>query len=133
MNNPSKRAHILVVEDDSDIRESMVDILEENGFGVTSASDGAQALSSLASNDPKPDVILLDLMMPNMNGFQFREKQLENEAYAQIPVAVLTADADAKEKSERVKAHAFLKKPLKIKALLDVIEQLLQVGRSRVP
>jgi two-component system response regulator MprA len=125
MTKAAPRHHILVVEDDRDIRETVVDILEDHGFEVTAAGDGQQALNFLDAGT-MPDAILLDLMMPNMNGFQFREEQLKNATWARIPVAVLTADVEAKEKAQSVKADAFVKKPLKIQPLLDVIEQLLR-------
>ncbi len=125
MSKAAPRHHILVVEDDRDIRETVVDILEDHGFEVTAAGDGQQALNFLDAGT-MPDAILLDLMMPNMNGFQFREEQLKNATWARIPVAVLTADVEAKEKAQSVKADAFVKKPLKIQPLLDVIEQLLR-------
>jgi two-component system response regulator MprA len=125
MTKAAPRHHILVVEDDRDIRETVVDILEDHGFEVTAAGDGQQALNFLDAGT-LPDAILLDLMMPNMNGFQFREEQLKNATWARIPVAVLTADVEAKEKAQSVKADAFVKKPLKIQPLLDVIEQLLR-------
>jgi DNA-binding response OmpR family regulator len=119
------RGHILVVEDDRDIRESVTEILEEQGYGVSVAGDGAQALHILAAEPQKPDLILLDLMMPIMNGFQFREEQLKSEAHAKIPVAVLTADGSAREKAAKLKVDAFVKKPLGIRPLLELVERLL--------
>jgi CheY-like chemotaxis protein len=119
------RGHILVVEDDRDIRESVTEILEEQGYGVSVAGDGAQALHILAAEPRKPDLILLDLMMPNMNGFQFREEQLKSEAHSKIPVAVLTADGGAREKAAKLKVDAFVKKPLGIRPLLELVERLL--------
>src|SRR5690242_5374004 len=76
------KAHILVVEDDADVREALVDVLEAEGFSVAMAEDGAQALDYLGGAAPRPALILLDLMMPNMNGLQFREEQLKEPAYA---------------------------------------------------
>jgi two-component system response regulator MprA len=129
MNASNKRAHILVVDDDQDIRETMMEILEESGFDVSGASDGRQALQLLSTDRPAPDLILLDLMMPNMNGFQFREEQLKNPAHASIPVAVLTADGGAREKSEKINASGFLRKPLKIQPLLDLVNRILEARR----
>jgi two-component system, chemotaxis family, chemotaxis protein CheY len=129
MTKADPRRHILIVEDDRDIRETLVDILEDRDFQVTAAADGVQALRALHSGN-LPDAILLDLMMPNMNGFQFREEQLKNATFARIPVAVLTADVEAKEKAESIRAHAVVKKPLKIQPLLDVIAQLLELAAA---
>ena len=121
-----ERAHILIVEDDLDILDSMTEILEDRGYSVSTAADGLQALERLADGNRKPDLILLDLMMPNMNGLEFREEQLKNVAHAAIPIAIISADGNIKEKSEKLRANGFLKKPLKIQPLLDMIEQLLR-------
>ncbi len=121
-----QRAHILIVEDDLDIRDTMTEILEDRGYAVSTAADGLQALQRLADASPKPDLILLDLMMPNMNGLEFREAQLKNVEHAAIPVAIISADGNIKQKSANLQADGFLKKPLKIQPLLDMIEQLLR-------
>jgi CheY-like chemotaxis protein len=117
-------ALILVVEDDRDIRESLVEVLEDAGYRVTAAADGRQALEVLEAAPEKPRLILLDLMMPVMNGFQFREAQLARPGLAMIPVLVITADANAK--AGTLKAAGLLQKPVKIQPLLDRIEALLQ-------
>jgi CheY-like chemotaxis protein len=119
------RPLILVVEDDSDIRESVVEVLEDEGYRVLSAADGRQALSVLTSLPEAPALILLDLMMPIMNGFQFREEQLKTPALAAVPVVVVTADVNAKNKADQLRAAAFVQKPLKIQTLLDIIESHL--------
>lgn len=118
----SERALILVVEDDSDIRDSVVEVLEDEGYRVLSAADGHQALLVLEGLPEPPALILLDLMMPIMNGFQFREEQLKNPALASVPVVVVTADVNAKSKADTLRAAAFVQKPLKIQTLLDIIE-----------
>jgi CheY-like chemotaxis protein len=125
MSREKKSAHILVVEDDPDIRESVVEILEDEGHVVTSAGDGREALDLLHSASPAPDLILLDLMMPVMSGYQFREEQLKLPAFAGIPVLVVTADVNARAKVESLKAAGFVQKPLKIQPLLDLVDQLL--------
>jgi CheY-like chemotaxis protein len=117
-------AHILVVEDDADIRESIVEVLEDAGYRVSSAGDGRQALEVLEAASEKPRLILLDLMMPVMNGFQFRQEQLARDELAAIPVLVITADANAKASS--LKAAGLLQKPVKIQPLLERIEALVQ-------
>jgi CheY-like chemotaxis protein len=125
MSSIKPSAHILVVEDDLDIRESVVEILEDEGHVVTAAADGREALDRLQIASPPPDLILLDLMMPVMNGYQFREEQLQLPAFAAIPVLVVTADVNARVKVESLKAAGFVQKPLKIQPLLDSIDRLL--------
>jgi CheY-like chemotaxis protein len=120
-----KLAHLLVVEDDADIRESLVEVLQDEGYRVTAAGDGQQALDALEAAPDKPALILLDLMMPVMNGFQFREEQLARAELAEIPVLVITADANAKAKAGSLKAAGLLQKPVKIQPLLDLIAQLI--------
>jgi CheY-like chemotaxis protein len=120
-----KSAHILVVEDDRDIRESVVEVLEDEGHVVTSAGDGREALELLQRASPLPDLILLDLMMPVMSGYEFREEQLKLPGLAAIPVLVVTADVNARAKVESLNVAGFVQKPIKIQPLLDLVDQLL--------
>lgn len=81
---------ILIVEDDRDIRDVLAEILAEEGYQVLAAEDGAEGLRRLAEG-PTPDLILLDLMMPRMDGYQFREEQRKNPEWSPIPLVLLTA------------------------------------------
>jgi CheY-like chemotaxis protein len=121
----SATKHVFVVEDDRDIREAGVEVLEDEGYLVSAASDGREGLLLLRRATPKPDLILLDLMMPIMNGFQFREEQRKDPELAAIPVVVITADVNARAKAESLGAAGFVQKPVKIQPLLDIIEQHL--------
>jgi CheY-like chemotaxis protein len=118
--------HVFVIEDDLDIRESVVEVLADEGFTVSAAGDGLQALAILRGALPKPDLILLDLMMPVMNGFQFREEQRKDPELAAIPVVVITADVNARAKAESLAAAGFIQKPVKIQPLLDMIYRQLE-------
>lgn len=129
--SPKQSARILVVEDDRDIRESVVEILEEEGHAVAAAADGREALDYLLGAASPPALILLDLMMPVMSGYQFREEQLKRPALAGIPVLVFTADVNARAKVESLKAAGFVQKPLKIQPLIDMVEELLERGPGR--
>ena len=82
---------ILVVDDDTDLRETLGELLTEGGFDARLAENGRVALEVLRSGTHHPRLILLDLMMPEMNGWQFREEQLKDEALREIPVIVMTA------------------------------------------
>lgn len=111
---------ILLVEDDHDIRDSMVELLTDAGYGVATAGNGAEALAYLAAQ-PRPHLILLDLMMPVMDGFTFREEQQKNADWSRIPVVVMSADGHVIEKQARTGAADYLKKPVDIDDLLHTI------------
>ena len=96
------------------------------GYAVSAAGNGQEALIALRAGGSRPDLILLDLMMPIMNGFEFREEQLKDAQLAPIPVVLISADSDVKGKAARLSTAAFMGKPIKIEALLDVIEGILQ-------
>ncbi|OFX23213.1 MAG: hypothetical protein A2V77_23985 [Anaeromyxobacter sp. RBG_16_69_14] len=118
---------ILVVEDDCDIRSALCSILREEGYRVASASDGREAISSLKSGE-RPAIILLDLMMPVMNGADFRKAQLRDPQVADIPVVVLTADGRLLETAKSLGAAAAFSKPFELDALLDAIERVMDDG-----
>lgn len=130
----SKRFHILVVEDDQDLRETLMESLEHAGYAVSTAGDGAVALELLRTRSRRPDLILLDLQMPNMNGIEFRREQLKQPSLADIPVALLTADAEGEQKAASLDV-ALLRKPLKLPQLLAAIPRLMhavtRVGEER--
>jgi CheY-like chemotaxis protein len=113
---------ILLVEDDTDIREEMAGLLESEGYTVAQARNGQDALEQLKSI-PKPCVILLDLMMPVMNGWDFRQQQLADPALKEIPTVIVSGAAQALQEARTLHATAFLQKPFEIEPLLDVIEQ----------
>jgi len=117
-NHMGKR--VLVVDDDADIRETVSLILEDEGWEVSSAADGAAALTLLRSGAPRPNVILLDLMMPVMNGWQFREEQARDPALSKIPVVVVTA-AGSRTDIPSIRADGWLSKPVDFDKLLATI------------
>jgi CheY-like chemotaxis protein len=110
---------ILVVEDDEDIRNAIVDLLEAEGYQTESAVNGKDALDRLA-HIPKPCLVLLDMMMPIMNGRQFLDAIMKDSLLAPIPVLVVSAIAD---KSNSVGSVGFLKKPIDIDVVLNVVSQ----------
>jgi len=117
------RPLILVVEDDDDIRATVVEVFAYEGYRAVGASHGAEALELLRASDPKPSLILLDLMMPLMNGVEFRERQLADPALAHIPVVILSADANADARCAELRAVGCLQKPMKLRAILETAER----------
>jgi CheY-like chemotaxis protein len=85
------RKSVLIVDDDPDIREVLAETLEVRGFDVVTAANGADALAVLRDISVRPSVILLDLMMPIMDGYGFLEQWRRDPALASIPLAVVTA------------------------------------------
>ncbi len=115
---------ILVVDDDTDIRDAMCLILEHSGYQTVTAANGAEALRVLGErggNGRSVDLILLDMMMPVMDGWGFRSSQLEWGAVAEIPVVVLTGDGRASAKAAAIGAAGYLKKPLDLDDLLALV------------
>jgi CheY-like chemotaxis protein len=110
---------VLVVEDDRDTREMLEQFLEFEGFAVRTAVNGAAALDSLRSGQ-RPCVILLDLMMPVMNGWQFRAAQTQDPHFASIPVVVITA-AGPRGAIPSIAADGWLAKPVDFEHLLAAI------------
>ncbi|HTB56275.1 MAG TPA: response regulator [Polyangia bacterium] len=116
------RERILLVEDDRSIRVALQGILEDEGYAVTAADNGRQALERLRSG-VAPDLIVLDLRMPVMDGWEFRAVQKSDPALARIPVLAVSADGSAK--AAAIDAQAYLRKPLNTDALLNAIGRIL--------
>jgi CheY-like chemotaxis protein len=114
---------VLIVEDDPEIRFALGDLLESSGYSVATAQHGREALDHLRGG-LRPSAILLDIMMPVMNGWVFRAEQLADDAIAAIPVIVLTAMGRAEEAGQELEAHAALSKPFEIVDLLTILERL---------
>ncbi len=109
---------ILVVEDEPELREMMAMLLTVEGFAPTTANNGEDALRQLRGG-LEPQLILLDLMMPVMNGWQFREEQQRDPRLAAIPVVIVTALAVSH--PQALGADAVLTKPLDFDRLLEVV------------
>jgi CheY-like chemotaxis protein len=122
----AQRTSILVVEDDAEICDALVNLLEDEGFAAYRACDGRQALQVLNDLPIHPGLILLDLMMPRMNGWQFRDEQLRDDILRTIPVVVLSAHGTSIAERERMAPAAVLRKPVTAEALLETVEQHFQ-------
>lgn len=125
MRRPSRGEALLIVEDDADVREALCDVLEDSGYRCAAACNGREALERLRLGEPPPRAILLDLMMPVMNGWQFRAAQLAESALAPIPVIVLTAVGDIEEKAREMGTRHALSKPVNLPKLLETLSLAL--------
>lgn len=115
----SKHIHpIMVIEDDDDIRELMKAMLEAEGYYPITAANGKEGLA-LLSQIPKPCMILLDMMMPVMDGWTFSAEAKKNSLYKSIPLLAVTAFADQITSKENF--YGVLKKPIRIDILLDIV------------
>jgi len=121
----SSRGSILIVEDDLDIREALAEALGFEGYDVFLAENGQEALDVLREG-PLPHVILLDLLMPVMSGWQFRQEQLADPALADIPVIVVSASAPGDAQPDR-----YLPKPFSIDELLSAVAEVSEEDLQR--
>jgi CheY-like chemotaxis protein len=119
MSGGTRERVVLVVDDDEDIRESLRELLEEEGFRVETAADGQEALERLHSI-PVPCLIFLDLMMPVMDGFRFKEALDCDPRFADVPVAIMTAGKTPAPPN----VLAVLRKPMIIEAVLRTAKEL---------
>lgn len=118
-----KNQTILIVEDDSEISFMIAAFLGDEGFDVVIAGDGAQALEQL-SNNLRPDLILLDMMMPVMDGFQFSQ-ELRARHYSPCPVIVTSAAVDIQERAKKISANAWISKPFSLDELHQLVIETL--------
>jgi CheY-like chemotaxis protein len=115
---------ILVVEDDPDVRELQRAIFQSDGYDVTTASNGAEALAALRHR--RPCVILLDLMMPVMDGWQFLDAIKQMPEFADLPVLLLSASRQLAATARDNPVKAYLPKPFELSKLLAYIDQYKQ-------
>ena len=120
----SSKPIVLVVDDNTDAIEALAQILEYEGYAVATAYHGREALDYLGGN-PTPDLIVLDLMMPIMNGWELRAELAKVPALVKVPIVVMTALAQAAE----IEADAIVAKPIDLKRLLMIMDRLL-AGRA---
>jgi CheY-like chemotaxis protein len=113
---------ILVVEDDASTREALAVLLEAQGYAVSRAANGREALDRLRGRE-RPHLILLDLMMPVMSGWEFCRRRQQDPALAAIPVVVVSGTKDAARSAAALGAAACLKKPVGFEELVEVVHQ----------
>ena len=123
------RGSVLVVEDDPELLHSLSEVLQSEGFGVARARNGLEALGRLRGGT-RPSVILLDLMMPIMNGWQFRYEQRQDSDLSKIPVVVVSAKSDSQQHAEWLEADGYISKPIDVKVLLGTLSRYCEGGVS---
>ncbi len=108
---------MLIVDDERDIREAVSEVLKDEGYEVVDARDGAEGLDKLRARHP--DLVLLDLMMPGMNGWEFCAARNREPGLCDIPVVVISALG----RVSGLDAQAFLQKPFELDALVSTVRQ----------
>jgi two-component system, chemotaxis family, chemotaxis protein CheY len=120
---PAASGVVLVVEDDFDVLNAIAAILEDAGYQVLRAANGVEALDKLGDRNGQCDLILLDLLMPVMHGWDFRKKQKQTPAFADIPVVLMSAGAHMAAVSGDLEAAGYLTKPVDMTDLLCVAKR----------
>ncbi len=114
---------VLIVDDDFGIRDYLTQVLQDEGYQVVGAANGLEALHYLKTETQEPCVILLDLTMPVMNGWDFRAAQQKEPDLEALPVVILTADGSAAQKAASLGVADFLQKPVSLNILLNTLER----------
>jgi CheY-like chemotaxis protein len=117
---PQTGGCVLIVEDDTDLRESLADLLQDEGYRVAGAANGEEALQYLRTSPP-PCIVLLDLMMPVMNGWELREHMQQDPLLSSIPVAIVTGVRNTEDRIAALNPVGYFQKPVDINALLATV------------
>ncbi|GEN06265.1 Response regulator receiver domain-containing protein [Myxococcus fulvus] len=123
---------VLAVDDDLDILMAFKDVLELEGHRVLLARGGREALELLGQGE-RPDVILLDLMMPDGNGWEFRDRQLADASLASIPVVVISGQGVSAREVIALGVDDYLKKPVDVERLLGAVSRFASAREEDVP
>ncbi len=115
---------VLIAEDEPNIVESLTFILNRSGFEVESVGDGAAALESIQSS--RPDVVILDVMLPSMNGFEVMKSVRADDAVSTTPIIILTAKGQSRDRQTAMEigADAFVTKPFSNSEIIDKVREL---------
>lgn len=124
----ARRSRVLVVEDDETLRETIADLMVDDGHEVRAAIDGVDALAQ--TEGWQPDLVILDVMLPRMDAFEFRERQLAGGAHP-AKVLLVSAAPDLPAAAKRLRADAWLPKPFSVDAMIETVNDLL--GRRDTP
>lgn len=111
---------ILIVEDDISIRELLVEILEDQGYQVSSSVNGSEGIKAIESS--LPDLILMDVMMPVMDGYQFRKELMLNPEWSHIPIVAMSAQEQTRKKLVDHGITNFINKPFELDHLIETVK-----------
>ena len=125
----SSRLALMIVDDDDDLRDALADVMTAQGYEVAAFADARAALAALEAG-ATPFLILLDLMMPGMSGWEFRAAQLESPALALIPVVVVTAAGNLSDGARALSSVEVLHKPFTLETLLPVVARYAAAPRA---
>ena len=121
----SDASTVVLVDDDTDTREQLTELLEDQGYRVLTAHDGADALEKLMQT-ALPHLIILDLNMPGLNGADFAHRLLLNPTFGRVPVLVVSGSPTGRQQAALLGADAFLEKPLRCDVLLEHVSHLVE-------
>lgn len=127
--NQPRRPLVLVIDDDVDLQWQLAEILERDGYQVVSASDGREALT-LLDRGLEPEVILLDVMMPVMDGWHFLSARLASPAVVATPIIMMSAELDNVERARRAGVATVLRKPFRKDRLLGQLEAVRRASAA---
>ncbi|MGE3611288.1 MAG: response regulator [Bacteriovoracaceae bacterium] len=120
-----KRKKILIIDDEIDFRLTLAELLTLQGYGVCTARDGIGALNYLLEKEEVPDLIILDLNMPNMNGWDFLKQIDANDVFSKIPLMIVSGDFMVHEEEFSGRLRPVLLKPIDRLQMFQTIENLL--------
>lgn len=126
----SEKQWVLVVDDHAGSRELFRMALRKGGYEVQEACNGKEALDVLARSRTLPGLIVLDMIMPEMDGFEFRRQQLGDKRFAGIPVLVCTGAEDLGKRVQGLQIHLYIKKPYKVDSFLSSVRMHCAPARA---
>ncbi|MEO7730155.1 MAG: ATP-binding protein [Kofleriaceae bacterium] len=121
---------ILIVDDELATRTLLAELLETEGYDVVTAADGIKALEYLRATTTLPYLILLDLVMPNMDGWQFIEARSHERRFASIPVVLISGQLNARETARSLGLESYIEKPIAMASLREVLARVRDRGAS---
>jgi two-component system alkaline phosphatase synthesis response regulator PhoP len=131
-----EKKKILLVDDDADFTEAVKLLLESRSYEVTAANDGKEGLKKVQTEEP--DLIILDVMMPEMDGYQVCARLKADPKYRQIPILLLTAVGEAittttytKEMGMKIEADDYIPKPVEPIEIVERVEKLLRISQEK--